>query len=369
MMGHNKAILLLIPQLVNGGSERQCLLLANGLASGGWTVHIGFWQGDPAAESLLKSSGVILHELRGSWASDPRIFLAIARLIARHRPVVVHTWLRQMDIFGGGAALLCRTKWVVAERSGQEAYTTWRDRLRRRLGRRADLVIANSLAGADYWRTSGKTPPLHIIPNGLQAAEIARTPAFVIPDWSGPLVVSVGRLIPSKHPLELIRSLSDGLGKGRFRLALLGEGPLDVHLRSAAHDLGVADAIYMPGRVSPEAVWSWLRRAQAFVSLSDFEGHPNAVIEAMAAGCPVIASDIPEHRAILTDSAAAFIDHRNPATIAAAVDAMLGADPAALAQRVVAARSLCEQWSVDGMVEAYENHYRSTATEADACAE
>lgn len=350
-------LLLLIPHLAKGGAERQCSLLAQGLPALGWEVHVGHWQPDGADDPAWSRPGLHLHQLHGQSSLDPAILTRIVGLIRRHRPAIVHTWLRQMDLFGGAAGLLMGTPWVVAERSSAPFYTHWRDRLRRRLGAHAHLVIANSPSGRAYWQESGPAPPARVIANGLPAADIAATPPLPEPAGLPPLVVAVGRLIPSKHPLELLAALAPLLRAGRCRLALLGDGPLAETVRAEAARHEVGGTVLTPGRLAPAEVWAWLRQAVACVSLSDYEGQPNAVMEAMAAGCPLLVSDIPEHRAILDDSQAMLIDHDKPAAVADAIAAIL-TDPTAAARRAASARCRAQAWSVEAMVATYDRAYR-----------
>jgi glycosyltransferase involved in cell wall biosynthesis len=65
-----------------------------------------------------------------------------------------------------------------------------------------------------------------------------------------------------------------------------------------------------------QQLWGWMKRARAFISVSLFEGSPNVVSEAAAAGCPLVLSDIAEHRALLGDDSAYFVPCDAPAEIA-----------------------------------------------------
>src|SRR6202043_2015746 len=73
------------------------------------------------------------------------------------------------------------------------------------------------------------------------------------------------------------------------RLAILGWGPLEERTRALAHDLGLADAVVLPGRVEPRA---WLERADVFAHTSRWEGFGIVLLEAMLAGLPVVATRV-----------------------------------------------------------------------------
>ena len=93
-----------------------------------------------------------------------------------------------------------------------------------------------------------------------------------------------------------------------------------------------------------------------FVSVSYLEGQPNAVIEAMACGCPLVVSDIPMHREFLDESCALFVDPDDPAAIAAAIGSCL-ADAEAARARSRAARERAAGWTVSGMAHSYDRVY------------
>ena len=109
-------ILHLIPTLHGGGAERQLVYLAAGLRALGCDVHVGLQQGGTNL-ARLEAAQATVHQLNTRGNYDPRILPAIVRLIRRVRPDVVQTWLMQMDVAGGAAALLTGTPWIVSERS------------------------------------------------------------------------------------------------------------------------------------------------------------------------------------------------------------------------------------------------------------
>ena len=346
-------VLLLIPHLTGGGAERQCQLLSAGLHASGWEVHVGYWRGEVSKLTSDVSAGIIYHYLGTRLAYDPRILYRIACLIRAFRPHVVHTWLHQMDIFGGLAALACRTAWVVAERSNADIYTSYKCQLRRFVGRYADMVIANSDAGIEYWSQTGRSPRQRVVPNGLSIDAIAHAPAMDVGTLQCPLIITVGRLISSKRPLELITALSNGLRLGHYHLAIIGDGPLSNDVHQLVKDLGIASNVTITGFIPAEAVWRWLRRAQGFIFLSDLEGQPNVVMEAMAAGCPAVVSDIPAHRVLLTEKSALFVHSRDVNAVGTAIDQII-ADPVKAQERAAIAQQYIRRWSVGAMTEAYE---------------
>ncbi|MDP6095835.1 MAG: glycosyltransferase family 4 protein [Gammaproteobacteria bacterium] len=137
------------------------------------------------------------------------------------------------------------------------------------------------------------------LPSPLGEAEkAARRSALGLPVESR-LFVFAGPLIPRKNPKRLIKTLKMRASQGDA-LVILGGGPLLPQCEALAGD---AQNIVLPG--TKTSVAEYLRLADCFVSASNAEGLPNAVLEALACGLPVLLSDIPAHREILALSPAA----------------------------------------------------------------
>src|SRR5262249_28336254 len=155
----------------------------------------------------------------------PLVLPRVARLVRRVHPEVIHTWLTQMDIAGGMAAKLMRVPWVMSERSAAGLYPrNVMNRAREVIGRRADMIVANSPPGADYWRTLGVPPVrIEVIPNFVPREEIVAAPMLdddrvVAGDE---LVVHVGRLSHDKNLLTLLTAMEEVCHKRpRAKLAL-----------------------------------------------------------------------------------------------------------------------------------------------------
>ena len=180
---------------------------------------------------------------------------------------------------------------VISERGDAKAMRMnwlW-GRLTGKLYRRADLVTANSRAMVSHMREFVCPDNLAFVPN----------PAWVERGYgidrgycntTAPILLSVGRLIPDKAPDVLMEAFA--LCAKEFpecRLAFVGEGVLESALREQAARLGVAEQIDWCGLV--EDLLPHYNAAQVFVLPSRIEGTPNALLEAMGCGVPVIVSD------------------------------------------------------------------------------
>ncbi|MGI6264931.1 MAG: glycosyltransferase [Acutalibacteraceae bacterium] len=184
-----------------------------------------------------------------------------------------------------------KTKIVVSERNDPRHFhgkriTKW---LSRRLMRRADGFVFQTPDALAFYQKKLRGPA-QVIPNPLTAD--LPTADGRDKDKAERRVVTAGRLVAQKNHRLLIEAFAkaakktDGIG-----LTVFGEGSLLPQLRQWAQTCGVADRVSFPGAVDdlPEKI----RDAALFVLSSDFEGMPNALMEAMAMGLPCVSTDCP----------------------------------------------------------------------------
>jgi glycosyltransferase involved in cell wall biosynthesis len=354
-------ILHLIPTLDLGGAERQLRYLCPQLAACGLEPHVAYLRGGPNLAPLLEAR-VATHPLRASHRS-PLLALEIARLLRALRPAVLQTWLPVMDIVGGAMARVLGVPWVASERSLPSAYggsaTMW---LRNRWVVYADAVVSNSIAADTWWAAHLPARVMHCaIQNGLPLDELEAMPPAKDSLLFGlggerPLVVFVGRLDQGKNIDTLFDVLVRVVREMPADALLCGDGILLGHVRARIEREGLAGRIVAPGFVA--AAPAVLKRAALFLSLSRYEGMPNAVMEAVAVGCPMVLSNIPAHRAVLDDDTAVFVPTEDTDAAAEAVLASLR-DPAGARARAVRAHVRAATWSVAAAARRYAELYRA----------
>jgi phosphatidylinositol alpha-1,6-mannosyltransferase len=108
-----------------------------------------------------------------------------------------------------------------------------------------------------------------------------------------PVVLSVSRLVPIKNVGLFVDAIA--IARNRrpdVRAVVVGDGPLESALKQRASALGIGDAIRFAGYVDQRELPRWYRAADVFVLSSDFDNSPNVVLEAMASGLPVVATDV-----------------------------------------------------------------------------
>jgi glycosyltransferase involved in cell wall biosynthesis len=169
----------------------------------------------------------------------------------------------------------------------------------RRLGApaiaRADVVICVSRAEAERIAelapsAAGRT---HVVPDGVDVAAI-RAAVPVEPRPLGRVIVGVGRPVSAAGADRLISALP-ALPDG-FVLAIAADGPAVGALRTHAIDLAVARRVRFLGRLDEAAHHRWLRTADVVASMAEGATSATALLEARAAGAPVVASDVAVHR-------------------------------------------------------------------------
>lgn len=352
-------ILHLIPSFGSGGAERQLSLIAPALARGGVEVHIAYRSGGPNL-ARLESSGVHLHVLTPSANHSPMLAWKVYQQVRRLRPDVVQTWLLQMDILGGAAALLNRVPLIVSERSSTAAYaSSWKTRLRLLVGRRAACIVANSRGGLDYWRPHLSAERLHLVRNCVTPTVLptGEPVEALSPHLAGrPLVLYAGRFSYEKNIPGLVEALIlVARQHPDVVIMMFGEGPERESAKMRIAQVGLSERIVVAAYSTELA--TWMAQAAACVSVSHFEGHPNVVMEAAAAGCPLVLSDIPAHREIFDENSALLVPADSPQRIAEAVLDTLR-NPARARERAASARAIAAQCDLPAAVAAYRSIYQ-----------
>jgi glycosyltransferase involved in cell wall biosynthesis len=194
--------------------------------------------------------------------------------------------------------------------------------LRRHVLRRSVAVVANS-NGLRKMSLTADPIPVRVIPNGVDTE-------FFHPPAQRPVsdrfrVAFVGRFQAQKNLAVLLEQFAQMRDKAprRVELHLVGDGPLFTELRAQSASLRLNGEITWHGWLPREELRAVLQSCDCFVNPSQYEGMPNAVLEAMACGLPVVASRVPGNEDLVIDGETGLLfDLASPSTLALQLESL-----------------------------------------------
>jgi glycosyltransferase involved in cell wall biosynthesis len=288
----------------------------------------------------------------------------IAGEARRARVRIVHSYLFHANWFGTVAARLARVPVAIVSKRNVDVYERARDRWACRIvNRLADCVTAVAQGVADHVARAEGCPrdKIVVVPNGIDIRDAELQPASR-PEGLGPatdhlVVGNIARLVWYKGHVELLDAMARvGREHPRVQLCVVGDGPLRSTLQEHARSVGLNGAARFLGTV-PEA-WRLLPHFDIFVLPSRWEGMSNGLLEAMAAGRPIVATAVGGNPELITDGETGLlVPPEDPAALAAAI-ARLIREPA-LARRLgeTARRRVEQEYTLDAMVRRMERLY------------
>lgn len=293
--------LFLIHALSGGGAERvvaRLLTFLEGKAGSDGAYHLAVIRPEFKYDV---PAGVPVHVI-GSRMGAVGSVLALRRLVRRLQPGAVFSFMPRANLLNLCGKLMVPgwPRAYISERNSLALNYRGRRRvlmsLLLRAYRHADEIVAVSRSVAEEMLDRGiPGDRVTVINNGVSRDELACLAGAERPsswaDSSSPLLVTVGRLSPQKDHLTLLRALKIVRRTCPARLMVFGEGELEGMLRQEADALGLDDAVNWAGFVRNP--FPTIAHAVAFVLSSRWEGFPNALLEAMALGKAVVATDAP----------------------------------------------------------------------------
>ncbi len=294
-MTQQTTYLIVLPNFNGGGAERVALLIANELALRGKDVHLAVFS-DIGPLRALASDLLHVHNLRKDRLRSAAP--ALVKLICDLRPRVVFSTLGYVNL------VLLALKWFLPAdvrlwiREANLPSLSLRQNKHHLLMRlsysllypRADLLICSSNRMRDEFVEKFGIGPacIAVLPNPVSERSIRESASLTkcVPD-GGTRFIAAGRLTAQKGFDRLLRYFAE-MPDTDSRLVILGDGPLGEKLARLATELCVGDRVSFKGFVRNP--WAYFANADAFVLPSRWEGMPNAALEALACGVPVIAT-------------------------------------------------------------------------------
>lgn len=290
-----------------GGSGHQVAALCNGLDPARfetalvYNVRPGSTPEDYRASAKGAERAFLVPELTReiSPANDLAAYHRLSEIFAKERPDVVHTHCSKAGFIGRLAAWAADVPRIYYSPRGYNFQMQDRGALSRALYRTLERsvswigdVVAVSPSEAEMARTVAKRVHVALDPYWPELP----APRPDAPE--GDLVVGAcGRLTYARNPeafVRLAQQLTDS--RNGLRCVWIGDGELGERVREMVRDMNLANKLELTGWLRPEEARERLRSLDLMIHFSRWEGLPNAVIDAMAAGVPVIASDVPGNR-------------------------------------------------------------------------
>lgn len=326
----------MVKNLTSGGAEKQAVLLAKAL-SARYSTHFIVWNGGKVHDrylDMLADSPVEVHCVKGNYLS--RLF-AVTKLMRSLRPQVIFSSLTAANFFASIMGVMYRIPVVTSLRC------TWfpKHKLiaeRFATNRLATLTVANSNTGKEVFIAAGfNSEKMEFIPNCFEKIDppVERTQGEAV------RVISVGRFVPEKDYGTAIKAMAKAVAVNKsIRYDIVGYGELEAEVRQAVKDAGIED--YVRILINPNNIPDLLREADIYLSTSVSEGTSNAILEAMNADLPIVATRVGDNDRMVEPEvngylhAVADVDGLAQSVLTLAGDAQLRAKMGAESKRILA---------------------------------
>jgi glycosyltransferase involved in cell wall biosynthesis len=304
-----RRILHIIDSLDYHGSATQLLVLAKGLARNGCDLHVcALNRHAPRLEEFV-SAGLSTTIIPRRWALDPLADWKLLRHVRRLRPDLVQTWDTVPGMLG---PLIAKCRFVAGQYRINRWKPAWEWAVERRFARHAARCVTNS-PSVRAWCIHNGLPAnkFNVLPSGIETAkesDLARETLLrklELPA-DAKLIGVIGRLVPEKHVKDLIwaadllRVLHDNL-----RVLIIGDGPLRPQLEEYARLASDLDHVRFLG--AGNDAWRIIPHLDVLWNGSENVGQSAAIVEAMAAGAPVVASDTLTNRELVVDGETGYL--------------------------------------------------------------
>ena len=343
-----------------GGTERQMTELIRRLDPQRYRVHAACFRRQGRWLSRVLDHGVSVTEFPIGGLARASTLAQMVRFAAwcrGHRIAVVQTCDLYANVFALPAAWLAGVPVRVGSRRELNPdKTDGQIRLQRAAYRLATHVVANSPAAVDILRSERVVGPrIAMIPNGVDLAAFgtARAPR---PVRRVGVVANLRSEKSHETLLAAAASLAGALPDLRYQI--VGDGPRRTELERLAAARGVGGIVEFLGH--RDDIPALLASADLFVLPSRSEAFPNGAIEAMAAGLPVVASDVGGLRDLIDNGrTGVLVAPADPEALAAAVAALVRAPERAAALGAAARREIEARYGFDRMIAAFDDLYSS----------
>jgi len=355
--------MLLSTDLQRGGFPLRLVRMARALPAFGVTPIVGCLAPRGPLNDELEAMGIESFACDARGAADVLCLARLARLVRRINPDLVHSGLFHANLAVRLVGRLDRARPIITSTATIEIERHWHRWLESMTAGLSHWHLANSGSVAahvvdDLGFDSARVV---MIPNGLDLNAIDRAgradrAELGIPS-DQPLVAWAGRMDPIKDLTTFVETIARLRRIRPVQAILIGDGPERFLIEARVARLGLSGVIHFAGW--RRDVVEWLKSADALLFPSRTEGCPNVVLEAMAAGCPVVASAIAPCRDLIVPGATGLLCPPGDSTgFAEALDHLLVNDEWRQQMSVNASSRAHEHFNIQCVVERLAHLYR-----------
>ena len=347
-------LFIVVGLLRRGGTERQMVELVRAAHPEHADITVICLVEEGELADQVRATGARVEVLGIRFPRYGQAIAKLVRMLREEKPDAIYALLYHPYVYTLPIARFARpqTLRVAGRRSMPEwdiAQIRGAARFRKLADRVTDVVIANSDAVRDAWL--GENPRLagriEVVPNGIRTLDVEP-----IPPGDKTRIACVGSFIHFKGQHVLVEALGRLAGREDWVAELVGDGVERPALEGRIAELGLAGRVTLHGSLPPEETHAIVKGSDLSVLPSLTEGLPNAVMEAMAYGVPVVGTDVGGVRSLLRDDAGIVVTPDDSEALAAGIEAMLD-DPARRERAgAVGRQRISERYSVEAMRDA-----------------
>lgn len=290
--------LFFIGTLSNGGAERVVSILSGEMAEQGMNVEILTYYDMPVFYSVHPNVKITCVEKETGTKGKVQNFFWVRKYFKKHANVLI-SFLAPFNIYALACNLGTGIPIIVADRNDPTKVPSnvLMRKVRDFLYRFADGIVVQTKKNQSYFSKQVQKKS-EVIYNPINLGDKAGS--ALAETRKEKRIVSMGRLMPQKNQKMLLDAFQGVLKQyPDYQLIIYGEGPVREELESYAKDIGISGNVSLPGNIS--AVHELIKTAEMFVLSSNYEGMPNALIEAMCLGLPVISTEVSGAVDLITD--------------------------------------------------------------------
>ena len=304
-----RRISFLITELDHGGAERALVRIVTGLDRSLWEPQVISLDNRGPLTEPLKAAGIPVTAIGAGRIRSPqglwRATIGLARCLKEQRPEVLQTFLFHANITGRLAAKRAGVPVVVSGIRVAEKRGRWRLTLDRLTDHLVSRHVCVSQSVADFSISESGLPEskVVVIPNGVDVERFALAEPTDLSQFGIPkdavTILSVGRLDEQKNPFGLLQSFAEIADRHpRAHLLFVGHGPDEAVLKKAIARQKLESRVYLAGWQAD--VPGIMQACDLFVLASKWEGMPNVLLEAGAAGIPIVSTRVEGAEEIIT---------------------------------------------------------------------